>query len=165
MLMMSCATGAVEAVSISGKLENGFDADNLSDQGGVAQIHFDSGTTAFVSALRKKYYIFQFDLIFDSARILIGNDIQKVYLPDESLNYTGFKELFETPTFNWSNSHREDLLQDLITSLETDTEPLCSVHNAIEALRIGLGIFHSHQQNGKWIEPRSVPENLIVPSV
>ena len=154
-----------EAIAINGKLENGFEGNELSDQGGVAQIHMSSGTTVFVSALKKKFYIFQFDLIFDNARILIGNDICKVYLPDASQNYSGFKELFETNGFNWSDPYRENLLQDLIDAIEQETEPLCSVHNAIEALRIGMGIFHSHQQNGAWIDPSSIPEDFVVPNL
>jgi len=156
---------AGEAVNIYGKLEHGFTNSEVVDQGGIAQIEMDSGTAVFISARKKKYYIFQFDLIFENARILIGNDIQKIYFPDQSMNYSGFKELFENSDFSWSDSHRENLLQDLITSIDQNTEPLCSVANAIEALKIGLGIFYSHLKGGVWISPVEIPVDLHVPNL
>jgi len=149
-----------EAEAIQGSLEIGFEGNEVEDQGGTAQIQMSSGTTVFVSAKKKKFYIFQFDLMFDNARILIGNDIQKIYLPGESQNYTGFKELFESEHFNWSDPHREHLLQDLIDAIEKQKEPLSSIENAIASLKIGLGIFYSHQQNKNWIHPDEVPEDF-----
>jgi predicted dehydrogenase len=151
-----------EVTSVMGRLEYGFEGNEIQDQGGVAQMEFESGTTAFVSAKKKKYYIFQFDLLFENGRILLGNDIQKVYLPDQSKLYSGFKELFESDGFSWKDPHRENLLQDLIDSIERDTEPLCSIENAIEALRIGLAIFYSHRENARWVTPDEVPTDFRI---
>lgn len=152
-----------EALSVSGKLENGFEAsEQVSDQGGRATIEFSNGTTAFISAYRKKYYIFQFDLIFDKARILIGNDISKVYRPQKSKYYTGFKELFEEPSFDWGPCYPRDMLPELIHSMKTGKESLYSVRNAIEALRIALAIFASDLAGGKSISPNEVDSSLRI---
>lgn len=155
-----------EAVSVSGRLENPPPADdNIADQGGTAEIVFDSGATAFVSALRKRYYIFQFDLVFDDARILVGNDIAKVYRPATSKLYTGFRELFETPDFDWGPSYERDMVGELIHAIETGRQPIFSLQNAIESLRIALAIFASAQQSSRPIAPTEVDPNLRVESV
>ncbi len=155
-----------EACSITGSLENGISKTReIEDQGGSATIEMSSGTIAFISAYRKKYYIFQFDLIFENARILIGNDIRKIFLPSESGNYSGFKELFEEPDFQLSDPHRKSLLDDLIESMDTGEEPISSVHNAIEALKIGLAIFDSSIQKGKAVDPQTVSTDFRVESV
>ncbi len=155
-----------EALNVSGKLEEENPNGNIiEDQGGSATIEMSSGTVAFVSAYRKKYYIFQFDLIFDNARVLIGNDIRKIYLPDSSKNYTGFKELFESEAFKLSDTYSKTLLDDLIESMDTGSETLSSVHNAIEALKIGLAIFDSSRQGSQAIDPQTVSPDFRVESV
>ncbi|MDQ8181543.1 Gfo/Idh/MocA family oxidoreductase [Pelagicoccus sp. SDUM812005] len=152
-----------EALAVSGKLENGYDSSQeISDQGGQATIQFSNGTVAFVSAYRKKYYIFQFDLVFENARILIGNDIEKVYLPDTSKLYTGFKELFEQDKYDWGPAYPRGMVDELVHAMQTGTEPLYSVTNAIEALRIALAIFASHLADGKAISPSEVDPNLKI---
>ncbi|MBD5781259.1 Gfo/Idh/MocA family oxidoreductase [Pelagicoccus sp. NFK12] len=154
-----------EAVSVSGKLENGYGTEDLiKDQGGRATIEFSNGTVAFVSAYRKKYYIFQFDLIFDQARILIGNDIAKVYRPAASKLYSGFKELFEEPEYHWGATYPRDMLPELLHSMRTGEPPLYSVANAIEALRIALAIFASDAAGGKALAPFSVDPQLRIES-
>ncbi len=155
-----------EALCVSGKLENGYDEEKaIKDQGGHATIEFSNGTVAFVSAYRKKYYIFQFDLVFDNARILIGNDISKVYLPDTSKLYTGFKELFEEPQYDWGAAYPRDMIPELIHSMQTGEEALYSVQNAIEALRIALAIFASDNAGGKAIAPSDVDPALKIDNV
>ncbi|MBK1880417.1 Gfo/Idh/MocA family protein [Pelagicoccus mobilis] len=152
-----------EALSVSGKLESPPNPNEaIEDQGGQATIQFENGTVAFVSAYRKRYYIFQFDLIFDQARILIGNDIEKVYLPAPSKLYTGFKELFPEDNYDWGPNYPRDMIAELIHALNTGETPLFSVANAIESLRIALAIFDSHQQNGRAITPSEVDPNLKI---
>lgn len=152
-----------QALSVSGKLENNPQhSESIKDQGGQATIQFESGAVAFVSAYRKKYYIFQFDLIFDSARILIGNDIAKVYLPDTSKHYTGFKELFEQEQIDWGKAYSRSMLAELIHSMDTGQAPLFSVANAIESLRIALAIFASHQQGGAALSPQDIDPHLRI---
>lgn len=155
-----------EALSVSGKLETRPENHSaIKDQGGQATIQFSNGTVAFVSALRKKYYIFQFDLIFEDARILIGNDIEKVYLPNQSKLYSGFRELFEQPTFDWGSGYPRDMLPELLHSVNTGAQPLYSVENAIEALRIALAIFDSDRQSGQALNPQEVDPQLVIESV
>lgn len=155
-----------EALSVSGKLETRPESQSaIKDQGGHATIPFSNGTVAFVSALRKKYYVFQFDLIFEDARILVGNDIEKVYLPNQSKLYTGFRELFEQPPLEWGSPHPRGMLPELIHSMDTRSEPLYSVENAIEALRIALAIFDSDRQGGKTVSPQEIDPQLVVESV
>ena len=132
------------------------------DRGGTGTIEFDSGMVAFVSAKRKRYYIFQFDLVFEEGRILLGNDIQKVYTPGDSRFYSGFRELFETNEVELRDPHKEDLLQDLVTSMETGEPPIASVPNAVEALRIGLALFESNRRQAQWVKVREVSEDLRI---
>jgi len=155
-----------DAVSVAGHLEEGIEENEpLQDQGGHAAIRFSSGTAAFVSAYRKKYYIFQFDLIFEQARILIGNDIQQVYLPDKSKLYSGFDELFLQDGFNLYLQPEGDMLEDLIAALDHDRPPVSSVANAVDALRLGLAIFWSHERGGRPVAPSDVPARLRVASL
>ena len=155
-----------DALNVSGALEEGLEnSKELKDQGGHAEIEFDSGATAFISAYRKKYYIFQFDLIFENARIMIGNDIQKVYLPGDSQNYQGFKELFEQSDYTFTSSPHPGMLQDLINAIRNDTQVTCSARNAVEALKIGLAIFQSHREARRPIAPCDVDPGFVVESV
>ena len=156
-----------EALSVSGTLEpldSPSKARWIQDRGGIATIQMSNGATAFVSARKKRFYIFQFDFLFEDARILLGNDIAKVYRPKESRNYTGFQELFETPHFDWGAPHARDMLAELTHSMETGEEPLFSVANAVEALRLALAIFESDRQ-GRPIAPSAVPTDLRVENV
>ena len=152
-----------EATEVSGRLQNEPDPSSpIQDDGGDACIRFSSGAVAFVSAYRKKYYIFQFDLIFENARILIGNDISKVYLPDTSRLYTGFKELFESNAVAWDQYYHRDMVDELAHCMRTGEPPLFSIDNAIEALRIALAIFESHRQGGRAVSPADVDPTLHV---
>lgn len=154
-----------EATSVTGQLENPIEPGNtIVDQGGSGQIQTSSGTQVFVSAYRKNYYIFQFDLIFDQARILIGNDIAKVYQPAPSKLYSGFTELFETPDFDWSASPARPMLPELAHCIRTGETPLYSVENAIESLRIALAIFDSAKQGGIAIDPQNVDPSFHIPN-
>lgn len=155
-----------EAKTVAGKLESPNEGQaEISDQGGHATIEFESGTVAFVSAYRKKYYTFQFDLIFEDARILIGNDIAKVYRPAASKLYSGFKELFEQDAYDWGPAYPRDMLGELVHAMKSGSEPLFSVSNAIEALRIALALFDSDRQGGLPIDPQSVDPDLKIQSV
>lgn len=155
-----------EALTVMGSLELGVvETRNIFDQGGHATLEMENGAVAFVSAHRKKYYIFQFDVIFERARILIGNDISTVYLQEESKNYSGFKELFRQDSFDWGSGYERDMLADLVHCVKTRETPLYSLENAIEALRIALAIFESSRRGGKAVEPRSIDPSSRVESV
>ena len=156
-----------EALEVQGRLENNARQTeaSISDRGGSAEIRMSSGAVAFVSAYRKSYYIFQFDIVFDKARILIGNDIRKLYLPDTSRNYTGYKELFETKEFTWDRPYPRDMVAELKHSMNTACKPLFSIENAIESLKIALSIFESDKRGGEWVRPNSLDTRLRVESV
>jgi len=155
-----------EALAATGCLERGFaDPRDLGDQGGHALLRMASGTTAFVSASPKDYYIFQFDAVFEKARFMIGNDIEKAYFPDRSVNYTGYDELFERPDFEFEAPRGPTLLDALLEAVESGREPLYSASNAVEALRIGLAIFASSGQGGRPVAPQDVDPAFRVANV
>ena len=155
-----------EALSARAQLEHPLsDSGEIQDQGGDGEIRFANGATAFISARRKRYYIFQFDLVFENARILLGNDIAQVYLPAPSQLYTGFKELFPQTSYDWGHGHPRDMAAELVHCLRSGEEPLFSLPNAIESLRIALALFESHRQGGTPIDPHSVSPTLQVQSV
>ncbi|MDQ8203920.1 Gfo/Idh/MocA family oxidoreductase [Pelagicoccus sp. SDUM812003] len=152
-----------EALQARGVLENAAgQSKEIVDQGGSGEFAMSSGTQVFVSAYRKKYYIFQFDLIFDDARILIGNDIAKVYRPAPSTNYSGFKELFEQPSFDWGPSYGRDMVGELVHCAKTGEEPLFSMRNATEALRMALALFASAREGGVAIDPRTLEPDFRI---
>ncbi|EDY84030.1 Oxidoreductase family, NAD-binding Rossmann fold protein [Verrucomicrobiia bacterium DG1235] len=152
-----------DALEVRGTLESGSaNGHPISDQGGSAEMLMSSGTRAFVSAYRKKYYIFQFDLIFDEARILLGNDIATVYQPATSKLYTGFKELFPVPNFDWGSDYPRDLLAELVHAMKTGDQPLFSVRDATETLRIALSIFESARRGGVIVNPAEIDPELRI---
>lgn len=155
-----------EAVQVRGQLESGSNESGaIVDQGGSAEIAMSSGTRVFVSAYQKRYYIFQFDLIFEDARILIGNDIAKVYRPATSRLYTGYRELFEQESFDWGPGYPRDMASELIHCMKTGEEPLFSVKNAIDSLRIALAIFDSGRRGGSVVDPLTVDPSLRIENV
>ena len=115
-----------EALEASGRLEARRLSESASivDVGGTAEILMSSGATAFVSARRKRFYIFQFDLLFEDARILLGNDIAQVYRPGRSRLYCGFRELFLQPDFDWGRGYGRGMVEDLLHSMTVGAEPL-----------------------------------------
>jgi predicted dehydrogenase len=152
-----------EVVALRGHCEKDpFDSDHCRDTGGTGTLQFDSGVEVFVAAQTKKFYIFQFDLVFEQGRIQLGNDLLQAFRPGPSMQYSGFQELFPVTDVDWSDPHREDLLQDLLIAMDSGKQPIASVANAVEALRIGLGFFESHRRRGAWITPDEVPEDLKV---
>lgn len=154
-----------EALEVSGRLEPApAPGAPIADQGGSAEILMSSGAVAFIDAYPKRYYIFQFDLVFEDARILIGNDIQKLYRPATSRNYTGYLELFEQARFDWGKPHARDMLGELVHAIRTGEEPIFSLRNATESLRIALAIFESHRR-GRRVSLDKVDPTLHVPSV
>ncbi len=128
----------------------------VSDAQGHAHFLFQNGTHAFISASLRRYYIFQFDLIFEDARIHLGNDIQTVLRPAPSRLYSGYKELAPDPDTPLDSPCQLNLLTDLLEALHTRREPVNSVQNAVEALRLGLAIFQSSARSSKPVSPADV---------
>ena len=135
----------------------------IEDRGGHARIAFDHGVQAFVSAHRKDYFIFQFDLIFTQGRIQVGNDVCRVYEPAPSTRYTGFVELAEAADFPLVAPYPYPMVFDLVHTMETGEEPAMSLRNATAAFRMGLALFQSDREAHRVVTPGDLdPEIRIV---
>ncbi|PIX57568.1 MAG: hypothetical protein COZ46_08335, partial [Verrucomicrobia bacterium CG_4_10_14_3_um_filter_43_23] len=106
---------------IRGKLEGNFDN---TDTSGFAWISFKSGVESFISCQKRNYYIFQFDFQFDQGRIMLGNDICKVYGPGDSKNYSQITELFEQKDYPLYDHPGYSFFDDLVLSLDDPTRPV-----------------------------------------
>ena len=124
------------------------------DLGGTAEIEYADGVRAFVSGSAKRYFVFGFDLVFEGARLRIGNEGASLSLPRLSSRYAGFVELDDVP---WSSFERPEdayafpMVHDLIRAMETGAEPLMSVQNGVEALRTGIALVQSAASGGAWV--------------
>jgi len=156
--------------TLQGWLEDAaLQSERIQDGAGYGHLIFANGVHAFINAGRRGYYIFQFDLQFEHARVHIGNDILQLFTPGESKNYTGFKELFldaaETAAMQ-SAPAADGLLVDLVACmLDVKRKPVYSVQNAVDALRIGVGLFQSNNQQHRWLKPEEVDADLRIESV
>jgi predicted dehydrogenase len=121
-------------------------ADGPVDRGGQAVVRFSSGTRAFVSGCRKRFFVFQFDLLFEGGRLQVGNDVWLAWAPAPSPRYTGFVELAPGPAGEWLTADEQpprSMLDDLLHCLDTGDPPLMSVRHAVAALELGLAAFQS----------------------
>jgi predicted dehydrogenase len=129
-------------------------ADGWRDRGGTAEIEYADGVRAFVSGSAKRYFTFTFDLIFEGARLRIGNEGASLALPRPSSRYEGFVEVEEVP---WASLERPDdgyafpMVHDLVRAMETGAEPLMSLRNGVESLRAGVALLQSAVSGGAWV--------------
>jgi predicted dehydrogenase len=137
----------------------------IEDCGGNGHITFESGVHAFIVGRTRNYYLFQFDLAFSRGRIQIGNDIRKVLRPGPSRLYSGFTELFEDTKYELNDPYPHPMIYDLIHALESDAEPIMSVHNAIAAFRMGLALFQSDREGHRLIRPDALNPAMRIESV
>lgn len=146
--------------TIRGKTES---FNKSEDASGFTWLTFHNGVEAFISAQKRNYYIFQFDFHFDSGRILLGNDICKVFSPSNSQNYSNILELTEDPQFTLYDHPGYTFLDDLIMSVKAPTRPVInSVENAITALEIGIGILQSSKENSALLTRKSLDHSLTI---
>lgn len=134
----------------------------LQDQGGTALIHYPDNVDVFISALRRDYYIFQFDLQFQKGRIALGNDIEEVLLPGPSKNYQGYEELFSASPHLLQETPGRLPLPDLLHAMGTGEGPLMSLSHSLEAMRLAAAVFQSDSAGGKPISPESVDTHLRI---
>jgi predicted dehydrogenase len=133
------------------------------DPSGVAHIVFENGVHAFVSGSRKRYFIFQCDLVFTAGRIQIGNDVRRVFRPAASPRYEGFIELEETGE-PLEAAAPVSLLDALIDAIETGHDRLTSLDEAIRALHLGLAVVRA-SQTAAMLAPPDLPFDFYVDSV
>ncbi len=118
------------------------------DRGGHVLLEYPSGTRAFVSGARKRFFVFQFDLLFEEGRIQLGNDAWAAWRPAESPRYTGFLELAQvdvTPLVTPADRYPRGMLEDLVQALDSGSQPEMTVERALEALATGLAAFQSNR--------------------
>jgi predicted dehydrogenase len=135
-----------------------------SDPSGLAHVIFANGVHAFVSASRKRYFIFDCDLTFTEGRIQIGNDVRRVFRPAPSPRYEGFVELAETGEALAAEAP-VSLLDALLEAIETGRDRLTSLDTAIRALHLGLGVSCAAASPGRLIVPADVSHELRIESV
>ena len=133
----------------------------VEDRGGHGHIEYASGVHAWATARSKRYFIFQFDLVFSEGRVQIGNDVMKVLRPDASRLYSGFRELYECAE-PLGDPYPYPMVYDLVHAMETGEEPLMSIGNAIAAFRTGVALFQSHRAGHTPVAPRQLDEELTV---
>ena len=137
----------------------------VEDAGGHAHVLFDNDVHAFVTGRDKRYYIFQFDLVFSEGRIQLGNDVQRVLKPDDSPRYVGFRELAEVVEFPLDEPYPFPMVYDLVEAMDKGTEPVMSVQNAIDALALGVAMFQSGLGNHRPVTPEALDRGLRIESV
>ncbi len=122
------------------------EAGAMVDRGGHAFVTFASGARAFVSGRRKRFFVFQFDLLFEGGRVQLGNDAWLAWAPAPSPRYTGFVELAPHPAEQIPGTDDpppRGMLDDLLHAIDTGEPPLMSVRHAVAALELGLAAFQS----------------------
>lgn len=149
--------------------DNSIEEGEVTDGAGHGHILYENGVHVSVAAGRRAYYIFQFDLQFEEARIQIGNDVLQVLRPGPSQLYSGFEELFEDKEATQAlldTQCGQPLLYDLVESMqEPDRQPAYSIGNAVEALRVSLALFQSSEWGHQAIGLEEVDPELRVDSV
>lgn len=140
-------------------------ADSVKDAGGHGHVEFANGVHGYVTGRVKDYYVFQFDLVFSGGRIQIGNDVRRVLRPADSPRYAGFRELEETTDISLDDPYPHPMVYDLVHAMETGTEPVMSVQNAIDAFGLGLALFQSGLHHHCPVTPSQLDRTLRIDSV
>lgn len=139
-------------------------APDVTDPSGLAHIVFESGAHAFVSGSRKRYFIFEADLVFTEGRIRIANDLRQIFRRAPSPRYEGFVEL-EAASDDWSAPSPPSLLDELIEKVETGRERLTSFDDATRALNLGLALACAAERAGERVTPADLSATFRAESV
>ncbi len=135
-----------------------------SDIGGRVHIRFENGVDAFVSGGRKSYFIFQFDLIFARGRVLLGNDVNQVFVTAPSPRYSGFIELADAPG-RIDGPGGPPLVAVLAEAVRCGTADLASLDVAIAALTLGIAAVQAAATPGVAVTPATVDPAFVVDSI
>jgi len=133
------------------------------DIGGRVHVRFANGVDAFVSGGRKSYFVFQFDLIFARGRVLLGNDVNQVFVTGPSPRYAGFVELVPSGALDGpGGAPWVSVLADAVRDRAGD---LSSLDAAIRALALGVAAVQAAATPGVAVTPATVDASLVVASV
>jgi predicted dehydrogenase len=134
------------------------------DIGGRVHIRFANGVDAFVSAGRKSYFIFQFDLIFAQGRVQLGNDVNQVLVTGPSPRYSGFVELAPA-TWQLDGPGGAPLVAVLADAVRNGTADLASLDAAIRALALGIATVQAGRLPGVPVTPATLDPSFVVDSI
>lgn len=134
------------------------------DIGGRVHIHFANGVDAFVTGGRKSYFIFQFDLIFAHGRVLLGNDVNQVFVTGPSPRYTGFVEL-TAAGWRLDGPGGAPLVAVLADAVRRGDADLSSLDAAIRALALGIATVQAAAAPGVAVTPATLDAAFVVDSV
>lgn len=137
---------------------------DVEDVGGRVHVRFENGVDVFVSGGRKRYFIFQFDLIFANGRVRLGNDVNQVFVTGPSPRYTGFVELAEPPS-PLDGPGGPPLVAALADAVRSGTGDLTSLDAAIRALALGIATVQASAAPGRPVTPATLDPSLVVRSV
>ena len=140
------------------------EADAAADIGGRVHIRFENGIDAFVSGGRKSYFIFQFDLIFARGRVLLGNDVNQVFVTAPSPRYSGFIELADAPG-RLDGPGGPPLVAVLADAVRRGAGDLASLDAAIAALTLGIAAVQAGATPGTPVTPATLDPAFVVDSV
>jgi predicted dehydrogenase len=134
------------------------------DIGGRVHIRFENGVDVFVSAGRKSFFIFQFDLIFARGRVLLGNDVNQVLVTGPSPRYSGFVELTEA-SWRLDGPAGPPLVVVLADAVQRGVSDLSSLDAAIRALALGIATVQAGATPGVAVTPATLDPAFVVDSV
>lgn len=134
------------------------------DIGGTASIRFANGTQAFVSALHKGYFIFQFDAIFSRGRIRLGNEVAAIHGTTASRRYEGFVEL-EDEGRALEGEGGPPFVDVLVRSVRSGTADTADLEAAVRALELGVAVVQAAGVPGEAVTPATLDASLYVRSV
>jgi predicted dehydrogenase len=134
------------------------------DIGGRVHVRFANGVDVFVSGGGKRYFIFQFDLIFAQGRVHLGNDVNRVLVTGPSPRYSGFTEL-TGESRQLDGPSGAPLVTVLADAVERGAADLTSLDGAIRALALGIATVQAAGQPGVAVTPATLDEALVVASV
>jgi predicted dehydrogenase len=140
------------------------DASGATDIGGRVHIRFENGVDAFVSGGRKSYFVFRFDLIFARGRVLLGNDVNRVFVTGPSPRYSGFIELAEA-SWRLDGPGGPPLVAVLVDAVRRGVSDLTSLDSAIGALALGIAAVQAGATPGVAVTAGTLDPAFVVDSV
>jgi predicted dehydrogenase len=138
-------------------------AGGANDVGGRVHIRFANGVDGFVSGGRKRYFVFQFDLIFARGRVLLGNDVNQVWITGPSPRYSGFVELVQDAPL--SGPGGPPLVSVLADAVRAGGGDIASLDAAIRALALGVATVQASRAPGAAVTPATLDPGLAVLSI
>lgn len=147
-----------------GHLETLIPSGALRDRGGQAHVEFPDGVHVFVSGGLKRYFMFQFDLIFERGRIRLGNEVDERQGTAPSPRYSGFIELAPPRPLAVEGASRP-MVDDLVHAMDTGARPWMSLEDAGASMRLALALFQSECEGHRAVTPGALSRDLYVASI